>query len=718
MGNTRKPTRSFYMGILCLVLGFVALRTPPVDGALSLTVAPILLILGYVVLIPRGLLPRQEKMGKIWSISRDSFPVWGVFAGAFIVYILTMYPAPAWWSSPDYIIGSYTLGILAPPGSVLLQLFGRLAGYASFIPSPTVRIHILTAIVTALSAAIVYVLLVRILSTFNHACPFLVQAASIIAALCFAFTTCIWRHGTFTNPYAFSLLMATILTFVAFRWWESSEQPGAGNYLLLAAFLFGLDISVHRSNLLFLPAFLLLVLLRRPRVLLDYRIWAGGIVLFLLGASLQLTNLFRAQLHPVFNLGNPDTFKSLWDYLTLHQFGIKTFGSDLLQRKGPFWDWQVKHEYLRYFGWNFIGFDAATENVKLTGMFGIPVIVGLVGMIYHFVRKTKQALWLLGMFLCASFIAIVYLNVPEPFFRNMERHFLASFMVFSLWLGVGCYAVLNATTRLLPRYADSIWFASAGLFVLLPLNALHANWSSNNQSHNYGCLAYARNILDSCEKNAVLFTGGDIDTFPLWYLQIVENYRNDVAVLNLPLLNTVWFLQTTMRYRPALPWSLTPDSLKNLRVVPWKSKEVTFAGGGSKNSVTVTITPTIADKYLLIQDKVLLNILAHNQWRRPLYTTTNRILHGDLESLLRLDGLVWKIEPDSAKREDYHPLEDNLLRRYDYRGFEGRRFLSRTEKDIAQNYREAFQILLQRLDVNGATAQRDSVKQLYDRLWR
>ena len=212
-----------------------------------------------------------------------------------------------------------------------------------------------------------------------------------------------------------SLLAAAVLFYLAVRWWEDPDAEGAGCFLLLAAFVFGLDLSVHRSNLLFVPGFFVMVLVRRPRTFLSGRLWLCGVV--------------RAQLDPRINFSDPETFGRLWDYLALKQRGISVFGADLLQRNGPLWDSQINHEYLRYLGWNFAGFDYESLGVKWNALYGLPLAVGLVGFLYSFMRR-RVALLILIMFLCSSVLAIFYLNVPADYFRKMDRHFLTSFMLF------------------------------------------------------------------------------------------------------------------------------------------------------------------------------------------------------------------------------------------------------------------------------------------------
>jgi len=730
MANLKKPSLYFYLGLAAIVAGFVCLRTPPVDGVWTLTIAPVLLVLGFVVLVPYGLWPRSRQNSPRSDYPADSKAVTitnltglGVFVYSLIIYLLTLWPGPGWWDSGDYILCSYTLGVTSPPGSILLQLSGRLASFFTIISSPAVRINGLIAVVSALSVTVVYFTTVRLLQTFDQGkkqAPHAALIGGVLAALTLAFTHSVWNHATFTNPYALSLLSGSLMIYLAVRWWENPDATGAGNFLLLAAFLFGLDMSVHRSNLLLAPAFFLLVFLRRPRAFLDFRFWTAGILLFILGLSLQLTVMFRAQLGPAINLGDPDSLRGLWSYLTMSQFGIKTFGSDLLQRKGPFWDYQIKEMYLRYFGWNFVGMDNQGSGVRWMGLWGIPAIAGIAGLVYHFARRRKQALLFLVTFLLASLGAIFYLNVPADFFREMDRHFLVSFMLFSIWIGIGSYAVLRLVSHVFANRSAAVWILAGILFLVLPANVFLANWSNNNQSSNHTSYNFGYNLLETCEPDAILITAGDSDTFLSWYLKMIEGVRPDVTVLNLPLLNTSWYLRTSLSYHPDLPWMLNEDSLNDLKIIPWETDTVVIIGSGPDSvPLSIVVEPTVAGKYLLIQDQVLLSILRCNRFDRPIYFSAGfgKNLPLNLREHSRLDGLAWRIVPQIQERSDYQRLEDNLLHRYDYEGFGEQTFRDRTGKNMASIYHAAFAYLAELYRQKGEAEKLDSLEAKFDDLW-
>ena len=143
MKNFQNPRLPFFIALAAIALGFICLRQPPADGFLSLTLAPILLLLGFVILIPAGMwlsaktgrkrTVLQTYLHKIKQPANQSGLL--VFLFTLLIYILTLWPAPGWWDSSEYITVSYTLGVTGAPGSMLLQLFGRLFSFLVFIPN-------------------------------------------------------------------------------------------------------------------------------------------------------------------------------------------------------------------------------------------------------------------------------------------------------------------------------------------------------------------------------------------------------------------------------------------------------------------------------------------------------------------------------------------------------------------------------------------------------
>ncbi len=688
----RKLRSRFSVGLILAAIGFVFLQTPPVNGVLSLTIAPALLLIAFLVMIPMGLAPAARFASDQDHAARDPrSPVAAyacgaaVFAVTLVSYCATMWPGPGWWDSSEYITCAYTLGVTGPPGSFLLQLAGHFFGFIGAIESPAVRINFMIAVAAATTVTVSYFTLLhlfRLLPVRRRSTAVSVSSA-VIGSLTIAFSVSVWQHATFTNPYALSLLMGILLIYTAVRWWESADRDGGGNYLLIAAFLFGLDLSVHRSNILLAPAFVALVLIRKPRALADWRLWLGAVPLCVIGASLQLGVMLRATLSPEINLGNPDTLPGLWSYLTLSQYGIKTFGSDLLQRKAELWDYQINHLYLRYLGWNFLAISSDGSSVAWRPPFGLPALAAATGLVYLWAKHWRIALWTFIAFLCAAGLAIFYLNAPAGFFREMDRHFLVSFAIVGLWAACGVFAALNLVLgwfRRRPIRAPLL--AGLVLLAVLPAGQLIGNVRLCDMRGNHAPTSWGRNTLDTCEEEAILFTAGDNDTFPLWYLQIIEGYRRDITVLNIPLLNTPWYLETMRRYHRDLPLSI-PDSLTaTLTPVAATRDTVRIVDAADDADTAVFVLQPSYGDYLLVADQVVLDILKTNSFWRPVYFS---IGFGDhlplgLSDLSRLDGMAWRLVVTDSARSGTGALQRNLLGTYHYAGFELRESMDPTTR--------------------------------------
>jgi hypothetical protein len=370
--------------------------------------------------------------------------------------------------------------------------------------------------------------------------------------------------------------------------------------------------------------------------------------------------------------------------------------------------------YLRYFGWNFLGIDCQGGGVRWLGLFGIPLLVGLLGLIYHFVRRTWQAVPFAVAFLLASLGAIFYLNVPADFFREMDRHFLVSFMLFDIWIGIGCYAILRYVPRAFARTrtpsSTLTWILSGLLTLALPVNMLVANWKNNDMSDNYASYDYGYNTLQTCEPGAILITRGDSDTFLAWYMQLGEGIRTDVTVLNINLLNTEWYVRTILTYHPNLPWSIDEDTLGSLRHIHWSTDTVTISGSGMPD-VSLIVEPSYGGKILLIQDQLLLDIIKQNMWGRPIYFSAGfgSQLPLGLSDYCRNDGLAWRVVPQAGELDDYSALESNLLNRFSFRNHGNRAFFDKTGLEMTRTYIHAF------IRLAAAYVQHDEQKKL-DRL--
>ncbi len=241
---------------------------------------------------------------------------------------------------------------------------------------------------------------------------------------------------------------------------------------------------------------------------------------------------------------------------------IPTFGENLKF----FFTYQLGHMYWRYFMWNFSGRQNDTQSHGellngnwITGLnfiddnligpqenlpdsmktqksrnvyYMLPLILGLIGFFFHLKNHFNDFIVVLLLFVLTGLAIVVYLNQYPLQPRERDYAYAGSFYAFSIWIGLGVLGVYKFFNRKLPA------FASAGLATTICLIAVPAimaseNWDDHDRSNRYIARDFASNYLNSCAPNAILFTHGDNDTFPLWYAQEVEGIRTDVRVVNL-----------------------------------------------------------------------------------------------------------------------------------------------------------------------------------------
>lgn len=238
--------------------------------------------------------------------------------------------------------------------------------------------------------------------------------------------------------------------------------------------------------------------------------------------------------------------------------------------------YQIRWMYIRYFMWNFVGRQTAEQGyfpwdvskghwqsglkfideAKLYNMdqlpdaikndesrneyYFLPLIFGLLGLVFHFMLRRKDFITLFVLFIITGIGIIIYSNQPPNEPRERDYVLVGSFMTFCIWMGMGVLALYHLISQKLTGISPAI---IAGLLVLsAPIIMAFQNFDDHSRKHHYASRDYASNFLNSVEPNAIIFTYGDNDTYPLWYAQEVENIRRDVRVVNLSLIAVDWYI--------------------------------------------------------------------------------------------------------------------------------------------------------------------------------
>ncbi len=402
-----------------------------------------------------------------------------------------------------------------------------------------------------------------------------------------------------------------------------------------------------------------------------------------------------------------------------------------------FFNYQLGYMYMRYFMWNFSGRQSdeqgryeLTKGNWITGIpfldemrlgpqknlpkfisenkghnkyYMLPLILGLIGLVYHFKKDNKDA-WTVLLFFVFTGIAIVLYTNHKPFEpRERDYAFVGSFYVFAIWIGLGVVALYELLQSKFKKPS------SAALITLLCLGLVPGimakeNWDDHDRSNRYVAREIAKAYLDSCAPNAILFTNGDNDTFPLWYIQEVEGYRTDVRVVNLSLLNTDWYIDQMKRqtYDGApvpfdFDWNQYKQGTRDViyyqdigvkgrwmvdDFVKWlkrdddkvkfnamRSKELMFypikkvrvpvnkAEVIAKNVVPPQDEDKIVDYIdwdlnsgvLLKRDMLVVDLIAKNNWDRPIYFSitvgNNSKSFFWLDQYFQLEGLAYRFTP-------------------------------------------------------------------------
>ncbi len=432
---------------------------------------------------------------------------------------------------------------------------------------------------------------------------------------------------------------------------------------------------------------------------------------------------------------------------------LNTYGEYLIVEKPSFisnmkfmFQYQFGYMYGRYLLWNFAGrqndnqgkYDDSNGN-WITGIsfidewlvgsqknltsdmqnnkgrnvyFGLPFILALLGIFYHAKKDIKSFYVLLALFLFTGLALKIYLN--ERPFEPRERDYalVGSFYVFAMWIALGVYAIYDWILHYLkPKVALTLVLVVC--FLASPVLLAKENWDDHDRSNKYTALAMAKAYLDSCEPNAILFTIGDNDTFPLWYMQEIEGYRTDIRIVNTSLFMTDWYIdQMKMKTHNSepIPSSFKRDQYKGstrdyslfverteeplllgelLKFVALDDEraKITLDSGNKVNyfpskkviipidkktiiqnkvvhpkyydSIVPQIEFTIKDKALYKNRLMMLDIVNENNWKRPIYFSGGSFGEDDyiwMKDYLQLDGMCFKLVPLKTPTDDPNPM--------------------------------------------------------------
>jgi hypothetical protein len=339
------------------------------------------------------------------------------------------------------------------------------------------------------------------------------------------------------------------------------------------------------------------------------------------------------------------------------------------------------------------------------------------------------------MFLLMGILTALYQNQQEPQPRERDYFYVGAFLMYAIWIGIAVSGLIElAKEKLKAENLSSIMaFGIIGIaLIVVPLNMAVQNWGDHDRSENWIPWDFSYNVLQSCEPNAILFTNGDNDTFPLWYLQDVEGIRRDIRIVNLSLANTDWYVKQAKNEMPygaeKVPISLTNEQISSLQPIQFTSqnisipvsKEAAEKFGVTDTAVLRTRKITFLMRHTIeageikairIQDIVVRNIIetnAKNGWTRPVHfavTCADDSKIG-LDDYSTMQGLTYLITPVRQKAR-FENINVNIMTSslfnepegysttyqpgFKFRGLrEGKIYLDENQRRMMMNYRNSF----------------------------
>lgn len=470
------------------------------------------------------------------------------------LYLSTAAPDLTFWDATEFMTAAHTLGIPHPPGTPLWVLMGNVASKLFGSTAPPRAITLLSVWAAALTGGLGAYTLTRWIGA----------RGAVVAAVMAGTMYTVWNNATETEVYAVAMLVSVVMLMAgayAGRLDATPEQRQRGRALL--AFVAGLAVPLHLSVLVALPGAVVLAWRGERPSKLDVATW---IALLALGLSaIAILPLLSAG-NPALDSGNPETLSSLLSVLRREQFGVP----GLWPRRAPWWlqlgnifewaDWQVAmgaHPHP----------EPALARTALTVCW---VWLGALGLrrLWRFDEQVGRGLAVL--LLSATVGAAYWLNLragpsygvgvlpPEALHEARERDyfFALGFWCWGLLAGAGVSVVATTLARRLPAPIALLPFGVA----LVPVLSNRPVADRTQEPVASLPRTYARLLLESVPRGGVLVAGGDNDTFPLWYLQQVEEVRPDVSVVTVPLLGAQWYRQQLADAR-----LLAPDMVPSWR---------------------------------------------------------------------------------------------------------------------------------------------------------
>ena len=445
-----------------------------------------------------------------------------------------------------------------------------------------------------------------------------------------------------------SVLLLSLVTFVV--WMSQRKLPpwlvglsaigcAIGSYYAFSDAPFTAGTAVLATLAVVVP---LAWMARKQR---EARILLLALFLMVAGYSTHLYLPIRAVQHPAVNEGAPDNWGKLRDLLERKQYGEM----NMFVRRAPL-SAQLDKEFWRYFRrqWPLFPTD------RLWGAL-LPLALGVMGGVW-LARRNRKSFWYSFVFFGLNTAGlIVFLNFTDHEVRDRDYFFQSGYHAFAIWIGVGAVWLIRWVRESFTPGTAQRWATAVAMIAMLamPLLLLKNLWFTHDRRGNYVAHDYAYNMLAPLAPNSFVFTNGDNDTFPLWYMQEVENFRKDVRVVNLSLLNTDWYIRQLRDEEPKVPITLDDRTIDMLG-----------AGAIRDSSGKIIYTNEFMVAHIIEQDRK-----ADGTWKKQPYFAVTVPEHMGLDKHFTLEGLVYNVSPETTSVTVNEPMTLNAMYHvFKYRG--------------------------------------------------
>ena len=712
----------------------------------------------------------------------NTIVAWAVFAVTIIIYMMTQARTMSFWDSGEYATCVSILGVPHPPGNPFYILFGRFfVTLFGWLASDAVLAAFISCLTSAFAVMFTYLITVKLASMLK------IEAweaifAGVMAALFTAFSFTFWMNAIEAEVYSGLVFFVNLIFWLTLVWLEKSDDYDHQNLLLLIAYLFFLGFCVHQTALQIAPAMLfivvypmllkgvrkdnfwlkvigysalliagyaifgvigkgmnvddfdkwgftiitLIILYFELKDVIDYRVWILGFILVAIGLSSHFFLMVRAADRPFINEGQPSTLSAFTEYVLRKQYGQSSF----LTRRSSFFSNQLGYHFFRYFGTQWFNAESISAAMKIPANAIITLgsmIIGALGIVggWFQLRQNRHSFRYMLVVILLTTIAMVFImNLSDGEVRDRDYFFVCGYNMWAIWLGMGSIAMVHFLKDKRTK------IAVVALLALLPLLNLVSQYKVHDRSQEYIALDYGVNFLNSLEENAIIFTNGDNDTFPLWYAQAVQDphakenkyratdvvhdtkaeeairramdYKNkylrgirkDVSIANLSLLNTPWYIRQ-LRDKEGVLFNVDDSQIDEMNFGLGRVFEVAHpaAPNGPKISVKIEDPPSWRPEGGLIRsDVAVMQIIKDNFGKRPIYFAVTCQSYIGFEEYTRNEGMVARLVTTKGRDQiNIDRLLNNVDKIYQYRSIGNNAvYKDLNMKNLVQNYGSGF----------------------------